>query len=158
MAALGSQVKNPIRAFDDIEMMLDHQNRMARVHQALQTIQQPLNVRQMQPGGGFVQNVKIMAAAPHLSQFGSELDALGFAAGKNGGGMAQFEVTQAEFVEDLQLPHDAALIGKESDALLDGKLQHFSNIAPMPGYLESLLAIPPALARRTGDFHVRHER
>src|SRR5690242_16731243 len=99
-----------------------------------------------------------MPAATHLPRFRGELNALGFAAGKNRGSIAQFEVTQAEFVQGLQLPRDRALVGKESDALLDRKFQDFSDVAPAPGYLKGFFTIPLALAGGAEHLHVRHKR
>ena len=96
MAAFGSKIDNPVRALNDIEMMFDHEDRVSGIHQPLQTIQQALNIGQMQPGRGFIENVQIMPAAAHLAQLGREFDALGLASRKNGGGMAQFKVTEAQ--------------------------------------------------------------
>src|SRR6185503_9798154 len=108
MAALGSQIENPIGAFDDVEMMLDHQHRMPGLHEPLQAIQQALDIGEMQSGGGFVKNVEVMAAAAHFAQLGREFDALRFATGQNGGGVAKFEITEAQFVQYLQLADDGA--------------------------------------------------
>jgi RNA polymerase sigma factor (TIGR02999 family) len=88
VATLGSKVENPIRALDDVEMMFDHQDRVPCLHQPLQTIQQTLDIGEMQAGRGFVENVEVVAAAAHFAQLGRQFDPLRLAPGKDGGGMA----------------------------------------------------------------------
>ena len=39
------------------------------------------------------------SAAAELAEFGGEFDALGFAAGENGGGVTEFEIAETEFVK-----------------------------------------------------------
>src|SRR5436190_12719569 len=48
MTALGSQIENPIGAFDDVEMMFDHQDRVPCMHEPIQAIQQALDIGEMQ--------------------------------------------------------------------------------------------------------------
>lgn len=67
VATFGSEIDYPIRTFNDIKMMFDHEDRVAGVDQPLQTIEQALNIRQVQPCRGFIENVKIVPATPHLS-------------------------------------------------------------------------------------------
>jgi hypothetical protein len=59
--------------------MLDHHHRISCVHQPLQLHQQPVRIRRMQAGGGFVQHVQRAPALAAL-QLGGQLDALGLAA------------------------------------------------------------------------------
>src|SRR5436190_17946158 len=98
MSAFGPEVQNPIRAFNDIEMMFDDQHRMPRFDQALKTIEQPLNVREVQTSRRFVQNVEIVTAAPHFAQLGGKFDALRLAARENRRRVTKFQVAQTEFV------------------------------------------------------------
>ena len=57
LPALGSKINQPVSGFDDIEVMLDHDYRVALVPQAMQHPQQLADVVKMKPGGRFVQNV-----------------------------------------------------------------------------------------------------
>ena len=68
VSAFRPKVEHPIGAFDNIEVVLDHQHRVPRLDQTLQAIEQSLYVSQVQAGCRFVKNVKIMAAAPYLAQ------------------------------------------------------------------------------------------
>ena len=58
------------------------------VHQPLELRQQPVDIRGMQSGRGLVEDIQRIAAARTL-QLGGEFDALGFAARKLGGRLAQ---------------------------------------------------------------------
>ena len=75
------QVDDPIRRRDQIEMMLDHQQRVARVHQAAQHTQQVGHVREVQPRGRLVEQEQ-RSSRCRASQLGGQLDALGLAAGE----------------------------------------------------------------------------
>ncbi len=46
-----------------------------------------------------------------------ELDALGFAAGERGGGLAEADVAEADFVEHGELVHDLRVAGEEAQGL-----------------------------------------
>src|ERR1051325_5304759 len=150
VSPLGTEVEHPIRAFDDIEMMFDHKDRVARLDQALETIEQALNVSQVQTRRRFVKNVEIVAAPAHLAKFSRELDALRLATGENRGGVAEFKITEAKLVEDFELSHDRPLIFEEADAFLDREFQHLGDVAPLPGDLQRLFAITASFASGAG--------
>src|ERR1700692_4684045 len=57
LAAFGAQIYNPVRLFDDIEMMLDDQHGVAETHQPLQHRQKFSHVVKMQTGRRLVQNI-----------------------------------------------------------------------------------------------------
>ena len=47
-----------------------------------------------------------------------ELDALGFAAGERGGGLAEADVAEADFVEHGELVDDLRMAGEEAEGFL----------------------------------------
>ncbi len=63
--------------------------------------EQLLNVVEVQAGGGLVEDVQDAGVAG-VDEMSGELQALGFAAGKRGGGLAQAEIAETDFLEDLQ--------------------------------------------------------
>ena len=83
-AALRAEVNDIIRALDDIEVMLDHDDRVACIDQLIQHLDKAVNIRHMQTSGGLVQNIDGLAGA-FARQFVGQLDALGFAARKRCG-------------------------------------------------------------------------
>src|SRR5208283_4746488 len=82
-----SEIDNPVGLFDDIEIVLDDQDRIAEIDQALKNIDELSHIVEMQAGGGFVQNVD-GAAGLTFRKFASEFDALGFTSGQRGRGLA----------------------------------------------------------------------
>src|SRR4029077_13758461 len=124
----------------------------------LETIEQALNVSQVQTGGGFIKNVQIVAATPQLSQLSRALHALRLAAGENCRRVTELQIAQTEFMQDFELPHYRALILKETNAFLDRELQYLCDVSPLPGDFQRLFSIAPAFAGGAGHLHIRHER
>jgi len=77
VAAFGTQVDDPVGAFDDGFVVLDDDDRIAVVHQFLDYLVEGVDVRAVQAGGGFVHDEDVA----FLLQLGGYLEALGFAAG-----------------------------------------------------------------------------
>ena len=57
-SAFRSQVDDPVGAFDHIQVVLDHNDRIARVNQLLKNTHQFANIIKMQAGRGLVEDVK----------------------------------------------------------------------------------------------------
>src|SRR5216683_3943939 len=79
-AAFRTKVDDPVGLFDDVEVMLDDQHRVAKRNQSLEHIQQFANVVEVQTCGGLIKNVQ---STPRLAlrELTRELDALRFTAG-----------------------------------------------------------------------------
>ena len=71
--------------------MLDNHNRVAFAFQTAYDFQQQGDVGEVQAGGGFVENVECSAGVA-FGEFEGKLDALGFAAGEGGGGLAEADI------------------------------------------------------------------
>ena len=130
---------------------------MARLDEAPEAIEQALNIGEVQTGGRFIKNVEIVAASAHLAEFSRELHALRLATGENRGGVAEFQITEAKFVQDFELSHDRPLILEEAYAFLDREFQQLGDVAPLPGDFQRLFAITASFASGTGDLDIRHE-
>src|SRR5437764_1182780 len=77
---VGAQVDDPVGRLDDVEVVLDHDDGVAQVHQALQHLQQLADVVEVQAGGRLVEDVDGPAGVGP-GELGRKLDALGLAAG-----------------------------------------------------------------------------
>ncbi len=69
VAALRPEVDDPVRGADDVEVVLDHHQRMASRDQLPEGSQQLGDVVEVQPGGGFVEQKE--RAASQMSGAGS---------------------------------------------------------------------------------------
>jgi hypothetical protein len=58
IAALGADVDHPVGGLDDVEIVLDHHDRVALVDQLVQHFQQLAHVLEMQARGGLVEDVE----------------------------------------------------------------------------------------------------
>src|SRR5690242_771906 len=58
VASLGPEVHDPVRGLDDVHVVLDDHHRIALVHQLVEHLQEAANVREVEPGGGLVQDVQ----------------------------------------------------------------------------------------------------
>src|SRR5437879_11617232 len=87
-AAFGAEVDNPVGLLDDVEVVLDDQHGVAEVDEPLQNVEKFSYVIEVQSCGGLVEDVE-RAAGLALGEFARQLDALGLAAGKSCGGLAE---------------------------------------------------------------------
>ena len=131
VAALGAKVDDPVGGLDDVQVVLDDDDRAACVDQTAKGGEQFADIVEVQAGGGLVEDVEharrlrlrrclVCALATSRSglQVGGQLHALGFAAGERGGGLAQTQIAQADFVEDTSLSVIFGTLGEELQRLL----------------------------------------
>jgi len=97
-AAFRAEVDDPVGLLDDVEIVLDDQDGVAERDEALENIEEFADVVEVKAGGGLIENVK-RAAGLALGKFARELDALRFAAGKRGGGLAELDIAETDFNE-----------------------------------------------------------
>ena len=80
-AALRPHVDDPVGRLDYIEIMLDHQHRVAHFNQPVEDDQQRVDVGEVQSGRRLIENIEC-AGRRGLAQYGGQFDALRFAARK----------------------------------------------------------------------------
>ena len=57
-AAFGAEIDQPVGRLDDVQVVLDHDDRVAGVDEAVQHLQQLVDVVEVQSGGRFIEDVK----------------------------------------------------------------------------------------------------
>src|SRR5699024_11547547 len=139
--ALGAQVDDPVGALDDIEVVLDHQHRVALVDQPLEHPEQLADVLEVQPGGRLVQHVDGPTGGA-LLQLGSELDALCLTAGQRRGRLTETHVPQAYLHQGPQVTGDGRDGREEVGGLLDRHVQYLGDGAPLEVHLQGLPVVP----------------
>ena len=82
--------------------MLDDEHGVAKIDETLENIEELPNVVEVEARGGLIENVE-SAAGLALGKFTGQFDALGLAAGKGGGGLAERDIAEADFDERCQL-------------------------------------------------------
>ena len=156
VSALRTQIDDPVRRLNDIEVVFDADDAIPCIHETVQYRQQSPNVVKVKPGGGLVQQVQ-RSTGRALDQFACQLDSLGFAAGQRRAGLAQFEVVQADVVKRRQ--HRANL--RNGVEVLQGFLhvhvQHVRDALALVKDLDRLVIEASPLAQGTLHPHVRQK-
>ncbi|AFL74418.1 hypothetical protein Thivi_2478 [Thiocystis violascens DSM 198] len=112
VAALRPQVDDPI-------CRLDHDHGIALIAEAVQHVEQMLDIVEVQSGRRLVQDIE-RASGVALGKLTAELDPLGLAAGKRGGALAEPHIGQADIHQGLELAVDDRNRGEEGQRVLNG--------------------------------------
>ena len=131
--AFRPQVDDPVRGSDHVEVVLDDHHRVALPQQFAQCAEKPGNVREMQPGGGFVKKEKQALPFPldGLDQARGQLQTLRLAATQRRHRLPEPEVIQPYGDQRPERPRHVLMPRKVRTRLADGHLQHVRN-APAP--------------------------
>ncbi len=114
--------------------MFDHHHAVALVDQAVENFEQLAHVFEVQPGGGFVEDVERVAGGA-AAQFLAEFDALRLAARERGGLLADLDVAEADFVEHRHLVADGGDGLEEFLGILDRHVEHIRNAVALELHL-----------------------
>ena len=166
--ALGPEVDDPVGGADDVQVVLDDDQRVPGLQQLAEGAHQLGDVVEVQPGGGLVEQEQ-RALLGHalgrrrggLGQKARELQALGLTARQRGHGLAQAHVVQADVHQRLQARHHLAVVAEQRGRFADGELQHVGHRQlARPAHdlhVQDLGAEAPAIAIRAAQVHVRQE-
>src|SRR6266849_1466427 len=105
VASLGSQIDQPIRRLDDVQIMFNDQKRSTALQQLAERAEEFRDVIEMQTRGRFVENVEdalIVCAAEMRGQ----LQTLRFSARERCRGLPEAQVAQADFIQDSEFGND----------------------------------------------------
>ena len=149
-SALGAHVDDPVGGLDHIEVVLDHQHRVAQVDQAVQHFEQFADVGEVQSGRRFIEQVDGLAGGP-LAQFPRQLHPLRFSARQRGGRLTQLQVVQTHVVQRLQQLGDGGNRLEVPQRLLHIHVEHLGNRFPLEPHLERFVLEAVAVADRAGE-------
>ena len=145
VAALGPQVDDPVGGLDHVEVVLDDDDRVPLLDQAVQHLEQHAHVLEVEAGGRLVEDVEGAAGVP-LGQLGRELDALRLAARERRRALAEVDVAEAHVVQRLELGEDPRLVLEELERLGHGEVQHVGDVLPLEADLERLAVVAAPVA------------
>ena len=155
-AAFGPEVDDPVGRLDHVEVVLDHDHRVALRGEAVEHLEQLADVVEVQPGRRLVEDVQGLAR-PLLDQLARQLDPLGLAAGERRRGLAELEVIEPDVVQGLEHPGDLGDVGEVLEGLLHVHVEHVADALALEADVQGLAAEPLALADRAGDPDVGEE-
>src|SRR5450631_2568939 len=94
--AFRAKIDDPVRRFDDVEIVLDDQNRRAPVDQLTERRKQFLYVVEVQARRGFVKNIQDSLVCLR-GEMRRELQALRLAPGERRRGLTQAQIPETHF-------------------------------------------------------------
>ena len=136
--------------------MLDDDDRVARVDEAVQHLEELLDIGEVQTGRGLVEDIQ-RASGRASRQLGRELDALRLAAGERRRGLPEVDVSEADVVERAQLGLRDRDVLEELQRLLDGHLEDVGDALALVVDLQRLAVVALAAADLARHVHVREE-
>ena len=136
--------------------MFDHHHGIALVDERVEDFEEFADVLEMQPGGGFIEDVERVAGGA-AREFLGEFDALRLAARQRGRLLADLDIAEADFVEHRQLVGDGGLGLEELDAVLDGHVEHIGDALSLELHLERFAVVAVAVADVAGDIDIGQE-
>src|SRR5262245_33239509 len=122
-AAFGAQVDQIVRGLDDVEIVLDDEQRVSRFEELPERGEQLRDVIEMQPRGRLVENVEKPFTAVRR-QVRRDLDPLSLTTRQRRSGLSQAEVAEADLVEHVQTPQHLWRAAEESERLSNGEVEH----------------------------------
>lgn len=148
VAAFRAQVDQPVGGADDVQVVFDHQQRMAGGQQLAEGAHQARHVVEVQAGGGLVEQEQAAllgnlgggdAAARRLGQVAGQLEPLRLAARQRGHGLAQPHVLQAHVGQRRQAGLHVAQSLEEFQRLADRHFQHLVDRGALAQVLDAHL-------------------
>ena len=155
-AAFWSEVDKPIGMADDFEVVFDDEEAGALFNELFEGVEEAGDVVEVEAGGGFVEQVE-GALVGGLGEMGGEFDALGFAAGEGGGGLAEAKVAEADVGHGLKAGEEAGRFGEESEGFADGQLEDFVDVEALVADVEDGGFVAGAAAVFADEFDIGEE-
>ena len=84
LSATRPHIDDPVSALDDIEVVFDHDERIALIPEAIKYLKKSGDIGKVESGGRFVEQVESLAGGC-FAEFSRQFDALSFASRQGGG-------------------------------------------------------------------------
>src|SRR5262245_43825078 len=126
-SALRAEVDHPVGAADHVEVVLDHDHRVAGLDQAVEHAEQLAEILEVEARGGLVEDVD-RAARRGARQLARELDALRLAARQRRRRLTELEVAEADFGERADARDHRRLVLEHAERLVDGEVEHLGDV------------------------------
>ncbi len=175
VAAFRAEVDQPVGRADHVEVVLDHDQRMAGGEQLAERLHQLRDVVEVQPGGRLVEHEQLRprdarffrddpAAVDGCRRFGEEagqLQPLRFAARQRRHRLAELHVFEADVDDRLQHAQHLGVGREERGRFADGEVEHVGDAqraaVALDAYFENLGAVAAAVAIRAAQVDVAQE-
>ena len=160
VSPLGAQIDHPVRAVDDVEIVLDEDHAAAGRYEPPQHAHELADVVKVQPCRRLVEHEKAPGGEPARGgKNARELQALGFSPGKGRDGLAELDVAEPHILQRLQSPDDVPVRAEIQACLVHGHFEHvgdghFAPAIQVDGHLADFRPVPGSAAVRAAQEHV----
>ena len=152
----GTHVDDVVGKFDDIEVVLYHDDRVASVDDALEHIHEDADVFEMQASGRLVEDIERFSRIA-FRQFGGKFHPLAFPSRERCRGLPQFDVPQSHVLDGLDFLQDIGHVFEELHRLVDGHVEHIGDRLALIPHLQCLPVVAFAVAHLAGHHHIGQE-
>src|SRR6266550_3901505 len=156
LAALRAEVDDPVRGFDNVEVVFDDEKRRPAVDQLAERGEELLYVVEVEARRRFVEDIQDTLVCLRCEMRG-KLEALRLAAGKCRRGLPQAQVAQTHLFENSQLRSDLWNSRKKCQSLANRELQHLMNVLFPVAHFEHAAFKARPTAFFANQFDVRQE-
>ena len=159
-AAAGTHINDIVRIAYHIKIMFNDDHGCSMFDQCLEDAEQSLYIQRMQADGRFVENEDGIGLC--LSHLAGKLQPLGFAAGKTGRFFAKSQISETEFLKDLQPLNNRfhSCAGFQRGIYIHSHVIRQGVCLPVLCRVPDMLrgfSVPGTSAFRTGNVHVRQK-
>ena len=156
-STLGPEVHDPVGLGHHVEIVLDDDDGVARIHQSVQHPHELLDVGHVQPDGRLVEHVERALPGPQSRELRDELDALRLAARQRRTLLPKREVSEPDVLQQRECVVDARVRREEPDGIVHAHRQHVADVAAAILDCQRLAVEPLPAARIAKHLHVRQE-
>ncbi len=146
VAGLGAEVQDPVGGERHLGVVLDHDDGVAGVHEAVHRADQDRHVRGVQAGRGLVEQVQPPGRRPRLGEGLRELQPLRFSAGERRRRLRERQVAEAEVEHGLEGLAHARGVAEEAGDVGRGQVEGVRDREAPAAHLEHLGAEAAAVA------------
>src|SRR5277367_5011265 len=155
-AAFRTKVDDPVGIAHDVEVVLDDDDGVAEIGEAVEHLEQPANVIEVEPCGRLVEQVE-GAAGLALGEFAGQLHALRLPAREGRRGLPEMNVTEANIDEGLQLLANVRNVGEYRQRILDGQIENVGDGVAVEFNRQRFLIVTATVTYFAGNVDIGHK-
>ena len=126
------------------------------VYKFVQHVHQNADIFEMKSGSRFVKDIQSLARIT-FGKFRSQLHALALTSGERGGRLAQLDITQSHFLDNLNFVQYLRHILEKLHRTVDGHIQHIGNGFSLKTHFQRLSVVTLAVTYLARHIHIRQE-
>jgi hypothetical protein len=103
LSTLGPEIDDPVRRLDDVEIVLDHDNRVPPIDEGVEDGEELVDIVEVESSSRLIEQVECLPGGA-FGELPRQLDPLRLTAGKSRGRLAEVEVAQADCNQGVRRP------------------------------------------------------